>query len=51
MGSCLGGDGSGELLRRRWRWGAVEEGDGDGELLRREWRCGSVEMGMEVESC
>ena len=26
MGSCLGGDGSGELLRRIWRWGAVEEG-------------------------
>ena len=26
MGSCLGGDGVGELLRRRWRWGAVEEG-------------------------
>ena len=26
VGSCLGGDGGGELLRRRWRWGAVEEG-------------------------
>ena len=26
VGSYLGGDGGGELLRRRWRWGAVEEG-------------------------
>ena len=26
VGSCLGGDGGGELLRRRWRWVAAEEG-------------------------
>ena len=26
VGSFLGGDRVGELLRRRWRWGAVEEG-------------------------
>ena len=25
VGSCLGGDGGEELLRRRWRWGAVEK--------------------------
>ena len=26
VGSCWGGDGGGELLRRGWRWGDVEKG-------------------------
>ena len=26
VASCSGGDGGGELLRRGWRWRAVQEG-------------------------
>ena len=61
MGSSLGGmELEVELLRRGWRWRAVDEGmvvgsgwegDGGGELLIKGWRWGDVEEGMEAGSC